>query len=567
MINKYYKQQLYKSTDSGHSWTAMDVYQMGAIMELEGDDCSPKFRTVSGTPYCDGYNRCINLITEVSYDGGDTWEYIASKSVVVERNSVECGFPTYLTFVAKESGNFWFEPIWSGEYQGLYYSLDDGETWAFLDTPWIMTPRVNAGQRIMWKAEYDSSKRLGTFNSNCDFEVIGTPMSLIYGDDFMNHRDLSGKDYVFWRLFMGCTKLISAENMSLYATNISNTSRCCAQMFDGCTRLTKAPRILTPTSLGSECYWEMFYGCTSLTTAPELPATNLENQCYTYMFEGCTSLTTAPELPATTMAIYCYGGMFKGCTSLTTAPELPATSLANGFDCYEGMFEGCTSLTTAPLLNATTISMGCYQGMFKDCTSLTTVQSVLPATSLFYGCYTGMFQGCTSLTTAPSLPAERMSPYCYYAMFSGCTSLTTAPALPATILHWEGESCYNSMFEGCTSLTTAPTLSSQGLADYCYSNMFKGCTSLTTAPDLLVSSLRQGCYENMFSGCTSLNYVKCTATDVTASNCTSNWLSGVAQYGTFVKDASMSVVTTSTQGNYWILGSSGCPSYWTVQDA
>ena len=63
----------------------------------------------------------------------------------------------------------------------------------------------------------------------------------------------------------------------------------------------------------------MFNGCTSLTQAPKLlPAAGLANFCYNYMFSGCTSLTQAPELPATSLAESCYNYMFNGCTSLNS---------------------------------------------------------------------------------------------------------------------------------------------------------------------------------------------------------------------------------------------------------
>ena len=173
-------------------------------------------------------------------------------------------------------------------------------------------------------------------------------------------------------------------------------------------------------AMDSGCYRNLFNGCTKLTKAPELPATTLANYCYLGMFNGCTSLTTLPELPATTLANYCYADMFYGCTGLTTPPALPATTLADG--CYANMFHGCTSLTTLPELPATTLANNCYTGMFNGCTSLTTLPE-LPATTLANNCYADMFNGCTSLTTLPELPATTLANGCYAYMFSGCTGI------------------------------------------------------------------------------------------------------------------------------------------------
>ena len=263
----------------------------------------------------------------------------------------------YLTFVAKEDGTFKL----SGKT--VQYSLDNGETWASLASN-TNSPMVTASNKIMWKATLtpSSSSGIGRFSSTGNYDIEGNPMSLLYGDDFV------GK-------ISGCTKAISAENMSLPATTLADY--CYREMFSGCTSLTTAPE-LPATTLTYGCYYSMFRGCTSLTTAPELPATTLETYCYQSMFYSCTSLTTAPELPATELATYCCEYMFYGCTSLTTAPELPATRLAN--KCYQYMFQGCTNLTTAPELPATTLAENCYTYMFNGCRSLNYIKAMFTTT-------------------------------------------------------------------------------------------------------------------------------------------------------------------------------------------
>ena len=138
-------------------------------------------------------------------------------------------------------------------------------------------------------------------------------MSLIYGDNFATQISLIGKSNVFFKLFYGCTKLISAETLLM-------------------------------------------------------PSVILVDKCYRYMFSGCTSLTTPPKLPAITLANYCYDSMFSGCTSLTAAPALPATTLANY--CYDSMFIGCTSLTSSPVLLAKVLKVYCYAYMFSGCKNL-----------------------------------------------------------------------------------------------------------------------------------------------------------------------------------------------------
>ena len=274
----------------------------------------------------------------------------------------------YLTFIAKENGTFTFTPQ---NNNIISYSTDGGSTWTQGNSV-----SVNNGDKVMWKGTMTPSNYgIGNFSSTANFDVQGNAMSLLYGDNYMGQTNLTGKTYVFYRLFRNNIKVISAEKLSLPATTLVND--CYNSMFDGCTSLTTAPK-LPATTLANYCYYSMFYGCTNLTTVPELLATTLASNCYAYMFKGCTNLTKAPELPATILAERCYRFMFQNCTSLTIAPELPATTLASG--CYLDMFEYCTNLTTAPELPATTLASGCYNAMFADCTSLNYIKAMFTTT-------------------------------------------------------------------------------------------------------------------------------------------------------------------------------------------
>ena len=159
------------------------------------------------------------------------------------------------------------------------YKLNNGDWISITSNTGSSVPTitVNPGDKIQFRGnntQYgNSSSNYNSFRgSTASFEAEGNIMSLIYGDEFKNNLTISS-DYAFAKLFIDCTKLVSAENLILPATTLANY-----------------------------CYEEMFYGCTSLTTAPELPATTLADSCYYYMFQGCTSLKTAPALPATTLA-------------------------------------------------------------------------------------------------------------------------------------------------------------------------------------------------------------------------------------------------------------------------
>ena len=191
---------------------------------------------------------------------------------------------------------------------------------------------ATTGEKIEWRANGALK-----FVTDTKFNVYGNAYSIIYEDNFYGIGTLGN---MLSHLFEGCTGLISAENMVLPATALTDGS-VYYSMFEGCTSLVTAPA-LPATTLSTQCYARMFRGCTSLVTAPALPATALVNNCYSFMFYGCTSLVNAPALPSTALADNCYGEMFARCTSLVNAPVLPAVQLTK--ECYINMFSRCTAL-------------------------------------------------------------------------------------------------------------------------------------------------------------------------------------------------------------------------------
>ena len=52
----------------------------------------PLYRTVSGDPFCNGYDKYVEVESQVSYDNGRTWETTATTQVLVEKNSADCGY-------------------------------------------------------------------------------------------------------------------------------------------------------------------------------------------------------------------------------------------------------------------------------------------------------------------------------------------------------------------------------------------------------------------------------------------------------------------------------------------
>ena len=260
----------------------------------------------------------------------------------------------YLTFEVVDGGNITIKASNADVAKTIQYSTDNGSTWTSLTTSTTaqeLGGTLNVGDKVLVKGTNTRYGRTyyNNFGGTAKVNVYGNIMSLISGDSFANNKTLTDS-YTFRRLFYGYTNLLSAENLILPATKL--TEYCYSGMFEGCTSIETAPE-LPATTLATECYQFMFSGCTSLVNAPVLPAITLASSCYYYMFNGCTRLITAPELPATRLTSHCYNSMFRGCTSLETAPELPAETLANR--CYLTMFYGCTKLNYIKCL-ATDIS-------------------------------------------------------------------------------------------------------------------------------------------------------------------------------------------------------------------
>ena len=359
--DKYQKQNEEKTTD-GQTWIPTGRTRTGALIEKNSYSCgyvSYRWLTVEGEYVCQGYDRYTKEKEQSSTDG-QTWVDTGRERAgsLIERDSSYCKEPPtpvksdYLTFTALEDGRFKFTK------SGLSYSTD-GTTWKGLPAN-TNTPTIVTGSKIYFKGTMRPSTSsiygIGRFSSTGRFTASGTPMSLLFGDDFEGQTSLSGKDYAFVNLFRNCTKLTSIDGLLLPATTLA--PYCYESMLSGCYSLTSIPKDLLPaTKLANSCYRYMLFGCDGLTTVPKdlLPADTLAPYCYEYMLSSCDGLTTVPKdlLPATTLADHCYSSMLSFCKNITTAPDLPAAKLTDG--CYEQIFQDCTNLNSIRML-ATDVS-------------------------------------------------------------------------------------------------------------------------------------------------------------------------------------------------------------------
>lgn len=250
----------------------------------------------------------------------------------------------YLTFHITTGGNIWFNTTASDNSftKTIQYSKDNGSTWTSITSQYNggAVISVNQGDKLLLKGtntQYADpinqyiTKFYKPVSTGAEFSISGNIMSLIYGDNFVNHTTLSDT-YTFKGIFEQ-SGAWNAENLVLPAMTLSEG--CYEMMFYGCTLLEAPPKVLPATTLAESCYYGMFESCDNLIAAPQINATTLDDYCCQLMFAYCTSLTTAPDLISTSLKNDCYMMMFYGCTSLNYVKCIATLNLNSSSNTHE----------------------------------------------------------------------------------------------------------------------------------------------------------------------------------------------------------------------------------------
>ena len=168
---------------------------------------------------------------------------------------------------------------------GMKYSVNGGTKTDITSTTTIEV--LKAGDKVQFYSNgtgntvYSNVPEVNISGGTAEVKVYGNIMSLLDETGFATKTDL--QNYAFFGLFHGNSTLIDASELLLPAATL--TPGCYQQMFQGCTALTKAPK-LPATWLESYCYYAMFYGCESLTSAYVKAAyTEVTAECDS-MFDG-----------------------------------------------------------------------------------------------------------------------------------------------------------------------------------------------------------------------------------------------------------------------------------------
>lgn len=82
--------EAYKAASDWRSY-ASRIYGISPCYE-------PIYRTTSSSTYCTGYDKYVDVYSQVSYDNGSTWQTTATTSTLVEPNSPDCGYTPPTTY-------------------------------------------------------------------------------------------------------------------------------------------------------------------------------------------------------------------------------------------------------------------------------------------------------------------------------------------------------------------------------------------------------------------------------------------------------------------------------------
>lgn len=236
-----------------------------------------------------------------------------------------------------------------------------------------------------------------TKNNDWTLYTIDDILSLNKGDwiQFWNHKPYLSTSNDDLAYFTMTGKIKASGNIqSLLNFNVDAPKYCFRKLFQNCTSLIKAPKVL-PASIVEELAYGAMFSKTSITNFPKILATTLGNKSCQYMFEQCPFISI-DKISFNTVGLNSCFCMFSNCNSLIEVKEITATNFIDSYN-FNCMFEFCKNLLYPP--------------------------AILPLTSLTISCYQQMFQGCEKMLYAPILPAQILKRSCYQEMFKNCKEL------------------------------------------------------------------------------------------------------------------------------------------------
>ena len=296
---------------------------------IEGIPPCAQYRTISGTPYCNGYDKYEDVYDQVSYDGGTSWETTATTNVLIEAQSTDCGYvPPTPTFDGK-----WLATDSEGRTSSAECDATSAITSGEVLTIYLVDIKIGDCVTTIGNRAFQKSTRLSSATISNSVTSIGDwafyncsgLTTCTIGNSVTNIGDDT---------FYNCYSL-SSVNIPSGVTTIGDGT------FNNCRSLTSITIPSGVTSIGGWAFWK----CSGLTSVT-IPS-------------GLTTIGS---------------GAFGYCSSLTSI-TIPSgvTSIS------DSAFSDCSGLTSVTIPSSVT---RIRESAFSDCRSLTsiTVEATTPPT-------------------------------------------------------------------------------------------------------------------------------------------------------------------------------------------
>ena len=421
-VDKYELIENQVSYDYGSTWTTTAT-TTGSLIETNSYDCGYRTRrTTSGIAYCTGYDKYIDIYSQVSTDYGSTWTTTATTPTLIEVDSPGCGYvPPTPTFEGKIKLTYGSGQIYSAECDSTsavtYVDIDTS-----IYTRSAMTSAIvgNCVTQIL----HDPERRRSPFRQCSGLTSVLLPSSLRFIDDysFAWCVSLTGITIPSGVTSIGTNEILQdgggSERGAFYDCRalayvyIPNTVATIGKnAFMKCSGLTFIDIPDSITTIGSRA----FEDCIGLISI-NLPngVTSIDN----YVFRNCSGLTSI-DIPSSVTSIGEYA--FADCSSLPTIDIPSGVTSIGGY-----AFRYCTSLTSVTIPNSVTSIGG---DAFRYCSGLTSCTLGSGVTSIG----NQAFEYCSGLTSI-TIPSGVTSignwtfGYC-----SGLTGITINAKTPPTL--------------------------------------------------------------------------------------------------------------------------------------